>query len=428
MVWSGEQVLALAPDRGSATAAQKLSGSAPWSGTGADDAAVWGECKGSGKNPYRVVVDLGGPAYKCSCPSRKFPCKHALGLLLLRSAGQVGASAPPEWAATWLQERAKRAAAPPPAAATAPDPAAAAKRAERRDGRIAAGVEELDRWLTDQVRTGLSELRQGGYRHVEPVAARMVDAQAPGLAAALRRLPGVAAGRADWTGPVLEELGLLRLTVAGHRHLDRLPPELAASVRREVGQPVAREDVLATPPVADRWQVLGRHDEEQDRLTVRRIWLRGATTGRAALVLSFAAAGQPLDASLLTGTSVDADLHFYPGAAPLRALVGERRGGPEPVTALTGGDLGDAAAGFAAAVAADPWTQVRPVVVAGLTPVAGDHWQARDAAGVRVPLRPSWPLLAVSGGHPVTVAGEYSPAGLRALSVLDPDQGRLVSL
>jgi SWIM zinc finger len=43
---------------------------------------VWGLCAGSGKRPYQTVVDLTGPAYKCSCPSRKFPCKHALALLL----------------------------------------------------------------------------------------------------------------------------------------------------------------------------------------------------------------------------------------------------------------------------------------------------------------------------------------------------------
>nr|WP_279163542.1 SWIM zinc finger family protein [Rhodococcus erythropolis] len=35
------------------------------------------------------MVDLRGPAYKCSCPSRKFPCKHALGLLVEWSEGRV---------------------------------------------------------------------------------------------------------------------------------------------------------------------------------------------------------------------------------------------------------------------------------------------------------------------------------------------------
>jgi hypothetical protein len=432
--WTVEQVLALAPDAGSVAAARRLAGAGSWSGAGTqpEPAAVWGECAGSGTVPYRTVVDLGGPAYRCSCPSRKFPCKHALGLLLLWSAGGVNAGLAPEWAASWLDGRAAAAAdraAAAPVTRAAPDADAARDRAEKRRRRVAAGVEELDRWLLDQVRAGLGPLRQGGYRHVEPVAARMVDAQAPGLAAALRRLPGVAAGRADWPGPVLEELGLLRLAVTGHRALDRLPAGLAAAVRREVGYPVAREDVLAGPAVADRWLVVGQQDAEQERLTVRRVWLLGERTGRPALVLSFAAAGQTLDASLLPGAGFDGDLHFYPGGAPLRALVGERRGGPAAVTALAGGTLAEAAAAYGAAVAADPWTDAWPAAVAGLVPVPGEPWQVVDATGRRAPLLGEpWRLLAVSGGHPVTAVVEHTPAGLRALSVLDPERPGLVPL
>ena len=75
-------MLALAPDTSSQRAAAGLAGASPWSGWGASGELVWGSCAGSGKDPYQVAVDLAGPAYRCSCPSRKFPCKHALGLLL----------------------------------------------------------------------------------------------------------------------------------------------------------------------------------------------------------------------------------------------------------------------------------------------------------------------------------------------------------
>src|ERR1700744_2368868 len=85
--WSTEHVLSLAPDAASQKAGGKLSGPSPWSGVGCGQGALWGACKGSGSTPYRTVVELATPAYQCSCPSRKFPCKHALGLLLLWSAG-----------------------------------------------------------------------------------------------------------------------------------------------------------------------------------------------------------------------------------------------------------------------------------------------------------------------------------------------------
>ncbi len=71
---------------------------------------LWGLCAGSGKNPYQTIVDLSGPAYKCSCPSRKFPCKHALGLLLNWANGSVPEeSAPADFARAWLDDRRARA-------------------------------------------------------------------------------------------------------------------------------------------------------------------------------------------------------------------------------------------------------------------------------------------------------------------------------
>ncbi len=89
MDWSAETIEALAPDAASVTAARKLARPAPWSATGCDERALWGLCKGSGSTPYQTQVDLSEPAFKCSCPSRKFPCKHALALMLLRAGGDV---------------------------------------------------------------------------------------------------------------------------------------------------------------------------------------------------------------------------------------------------------------------------------------------------------------------------------------------------
>ena len=74
---------------------------------------VWGLCAGSGKQPYQTVVDMSGPAYRCSCPSRKVPCKHALALLLNWANGDVPERAvPPDFARAWWAGRRARAAAP----------------------------------------------------------------------------------------------------------------------------------------------------------------------------------------------------------------------------------------------------------------------------------------------------------------------------
>ena len=74
-----EKIEALAPDQASLVAARKLVKASGWSGLSSDSAGlIWGECQGSGSSPYRVIVSEADAGYKCTCPSRKFPCKHSL--------------------------------------------------------------------------------------------------------------------------------------------------------------------------------------------------------------------------------------------------------------------------------------------------------------------------------------------------------------
>ena len=432
--WDRVRVLALAPDAPSQRAAQSLMSGRAWPLTGAAEPGVlWGECAGSAATPYRTVIDLSGPAYRCSCPSRKFPCKHVLALLLLWADGAVkdDPGGPPGWAATWLAARAAKAGGAPPRDAAEPrDPKTAARRAEQREARVASGLAELDRWLCDQVRQGLAASQQAGYRHWDDIAARMVDAQAPGLAERLRALASVPHSGPGWDGQLLEEYALIRVLAVAYRRQAGLPAPLRETVRSRIGFSLRQADVLAAgQPARDHWQVLARRDAEQDRIRSRRTWLRGRETGRVALVLSYAAAGQALDESLTVGTGADADLVFYPGAVPLRALVLARDGavdGPAP----EGGTIAGLLAGCAAALAGDPWLDSWPAVL-DVTPARSPVLAVSDAAGDAVPLHPGagdcWPLFALSAGRPVTVAGEWTPRGLWPLTAWD-ESGRTVPL
>jgi hypothetical protein len=426
--WPRERVLGLAPDPASARAADGLAAPSRWSHTGRHGDALWGSCAGSGSRPYQVLVDLSGPAWSCSCPSRKQPCKHALGLLLLAGDGRVaGAPALPPAAEAWLAARAERAghAAPPAARASEAlaDPAAAAARAARRAERVRLGLEELDVWLCDQVRGGLAALQRAGYAPVDQMAARMVDAQAPGVAGLLRALPARFVGE-GWPARTLEHLAMLRLLVAAHRRLDQLPADLAETVRSRVGYPVSRESVLARPAVRDRWAVLGYVDVQDLRLTTRRVWLRGQATGRWALLLSFAAGGAVLDGSVMPGVTLDADVHLYPGAGQLRGLLGTEDARTGTVGDVEGESVTRAAAAFGELVVADPWAERLPVVLRG-APIPperdGGRWRFRDVDGAAVPLLAgveAWQLLARSMGDPVEVMGEWTRDGFLPLGFL----------
>ena len=433
--WDRERVLALASDAPSQRTAQSLASGRAWTAAGAaaEADAVWGECRGSASAPYRAVVDLTGPAYRCSCPSRKFPCKHVLALLLLWSEGSVpdDAAGPPDWAGSWLIARAATADGAPSGGQAEPkDPKAAARRAEQRENRVASGLAELDRWLCDQARQGLAASQRAGYGHWDDIAARMIDAQAPGLAERLRALASVPHSGTGWDGRLLEEYALLHLLAVAYRRQGELPSPLRETVRSRIGFSLRQADVLAGgDPVRDHWQVLARRDVEQDRIRSRRTWLRGRKTGRDALLLSFAAAGQALDDSLAVGTDADADLVFYPGAVPLRAVVlarhGGNGGGPPD-----GGTIAGLLAGYAAALSADPWLDSWLAVVA-VTPSRAPAPAVRDPAGDALPLHPGagdcWPLFALSGGRPVTMAGEWTPRGLWPLTAWD-DAGWAVPL
>ena len=178
------------------------------------------------------------------------------------------------------------------------------------------------------MRTGLAD---AGLHRPEPweaMAARLVDAQAGSLANRLRRLAARVATAPDHHELVVAELGLLHLLACGGRRTVHLPGPLADAVRAAVGWTVRQDDVRALPPVTDRWLVAGRSDVQEDRIVVRRTWLQGTGSGRWAMVLSFAAYGQALDGGLPVGAALEADVHFYPSARPLRALLGVVHSGP----------------------------------------------------------------------------------------------------
>ncbi|WP_234421932.1 SWIM zinc finger family protein [Streptomyces sp. CB00316] len=444
--WTVEQVLSLAPDDASRKAGNKLATAGHWTGTGFDGSgAVWGLCKGSGSKPYQTVVDTTGPAYKCSCPSRKFPCKHALGLLLLRASGDgaVQQGEPADWAAQWLTARrgraeakqAEREAAAGGEPASGPaDSTAARKRAERRAERVTGGALELEQRLSDLLRGGLATADRTGYALWDETAARMVDAQAPGLAGRVRELGAIPGSGPGWPVRLLEECGLLHLLDTAWLGRERLPAPLAATVRTRVGLPMSAEG----PPVRDHWLVLAQYDTPDGRLTTRRIWLYGRESGRTALLLSFGAMGRAPELALPVGVTIDAELTPYPGGG-LRADLGRQfappvaaPGAPVPDTPPPGGSTAAALAAYGEALRDDPWLDAWPVTLRDVIPVPSeDGWQVADAESASaLPLssaalsRPGlWKLVAVSGGGPVTVFGELGHRGFDPFAVWDTRAG-----
>jgi len=443
--WSPEQVEAIAPTPAALSAARPLTTVAKWGGLGADERAVWGSCRGSGAEPYDTWVDHVGVVSRCTCPSRRHPCKHVLALLLLWVHGEVPDVAAPSGVVTWLDARQvfdtrrvsdteNRPSTPASTTTTTTtgegasdevpsrDDAVEPDRDRARDERVErmfAGLTELDRWLDDRMRTGLADPALAKYSTWDDLAARLVDAQAGSLANRIRRLAGLVGASPDWHSDVLAELGLLHLLSQAGRRLGSLPGPLADAVATTVGWQVRQADVLGGVPDTDRWVVAARSDTREDRIEVRRHWLRGTASGRWALVLSFAAYRQSLDTSLTVGTAIDADLHRYPGPA-LRALVGERHGDPIEPARPPAVDVVAACGAVGTMLAAEPWLDRVPFTVTAAIADVGTGFALADEGGT-LPLvaqgRSLATLLAVAGGGFVDVTCEWTSHGVVPLTV-----------
>lgn len=413
-----EAVLALAPDSSSAKSARDLVLPAKWPLLGADESAAWGECQGSGAKPYQTQVDLSGPAFRCSCPSRKFPCKHGLALLLMRvqHPAAFGAGPAPAWVSEWLSSRADKAQKKEAREATRAAAPVDAQAAERRDAqrwqRIEAAAQELQRWLADQIAQGLGAIGEEAPEAWRTMARRMVDAQAPGFGQRLHEAADGLRRGTDWPERTLQRLGLLQLACDAFSRRAQLPAAVQADLRVFAGWPLDRSEVLAVGErVSDRWCVLGSVTEErEDRLTERRVWLLGERSGRRAWLLDHAFGGRGFEQAWLPASSVEATLAYFPGAAALRALAVDVMTEPGPARWPAGGGDTEWQA-LAQRVAACPWIRLHPLVLREALPLRHEGQSLLISEGRSLPMAlgdtDAWTLLAAAGGRPLQLMGEW---------------------
>lgn len=410
--WNETFVQTLVTDSGTLRDAEKLARSGKWSDLGSDTQSAWGLVQGSGKSPYQVCIALNDAATKCSCPSRKFPCKHAVGLMLLLARGNVSAQAEsPKWVTMWLEGRERKREAAP-TVSKAPDAAAQAKREAARAAKVSAGIEELRLFLEDLMRRGLSDPDVKSYAFWDRVAARMVDAQMQSIARRLRALGGVPfQKKADWVSLLMDEVGRLYTLTEAYQRIESLPESLSHDIRAALGFNLKQDEVLEQGTgVSDRWQVLGIQMEQVEQLQERRTWLYGEATNRYALLLDFSHRSRPFDTHYPLGQSFVGELVYYPSAYPQRAIVKERKSGysliryPEIRLADTVEDILNT---YADALAINPFLQYIP---AGLQQGWATRSDLIDTKGMKLPLSrgaPSQWLNAVMGGNWLPIFGEW---------------------
>ena len=432
MIWSPEKILSVAPDTATARRGEELGTIRKWRNLEGNAKALWGECKSSGAGFYKTQIDLNGPAFKCNCPSRKFPCKHAIGLLYLymnnSDAFRITEDLPPELA-EWLENRKNR-----PSKSNGNEPVdeekikRAAKRREKRLEKMTAGFEDLEIWLSDLIRQGLATTEGQPYNFWQSISARMVDAQIGGIGRKLKAIPLLHGANTKWPERMLAEFAQFYLLVKGFKNLDKLPVPLQTELLSVAGLNIQKDDLLPLEGTIDEWKVVGIIEGMDDNLNFRRTWLYGAKTKKTALILDFSFGDAGYQTNWIIGQNLQAELVFYPSSFPLRAILKEHFGNIDFSGKLNGfKTLESFFKYYTKAIGDNPWLLDFPCLLEGITPLMKkDELILIDKKKKWIPslnkANKGWKLIALSGGHPITIFGEWSGELFVPLSVISNDQ------
>jgi len=306
------------------------------------------------------------------------------------------------------------------------------KTSEKRLFQMNKGLEELALWMGDLIRQGLGRLGEQDEQVFERFAAHMVDAKLGSIGRRIRSWKKFL-GREDGHEQLLAEMGDLLLLVRAFQRPGSLPEDLGQDVFQLAGLAPKKEEVLEGDPVEGTWTVAGVVSGEEENLRFRRTWLQRLENGSFALLLDFAWGDQPYERSWKPGQQFKGSLVYYPSAYPMRALVREPGKPTFAGPALKGcPSLDELGRQFSQALSQQPWLQRLPVILENAIPLRtnDDHWALADKRLLTIPLlctpETGWALLSVSGGHPISVFGEYNGATFSPLSCLSA--GRLIPL
>lgn len=339
MKLSVEQIEKLAPKPSTFTAGKKYNSHGKWKSFGKSDRAIFGAIQGSGSKPYLVQVDTNEFACKCSCPSRQFPCKHSIGLLLLYSLEHelFEKVEEPEYVSTWIDKReAKRNKSEEVAKELTPEEIqkrakSKEKRTKDREKFVDGGVDELLLWLKDLVRIGIIDFPSKHVSFFHQTAAKMVDAKVPGLAARVKAFNDVDFSDNEmWQNEVLGKISNLFLLLQSYKNKDKLQPVVLQKVKSLLGYTFKKADLLEskeTLRIVDKWLILGSQERYVDDIKVLKTWGKGLDTGQDIIILEFISRfsnGEKIQ--LIEGSVIEAEMVFYPDTLPYRAFVHDYKG------------------------------------------------------------------------------------------------------
>lgn len=222
----------------------------------ADETILFGECQGSGKEPYRCSCDFiqpDKPTHRCNCPSRQFPCKHCLGLMYAYAQRKKFTTADVPEDVQAKRDKVQARVEKKQVEADKPRQVNKSALAKKIKAQL-DGIDVLERLTHDLARLGIGNMNAKLAREMEEQAKQLGNAYLPGAQAALHNYTKLFAGddgkfadrsaaqRERIYSEALDQLGRLHALVKQgraylHKRLDdpELTPETDSSIAAWLG-------------------------------------------------------------------------------------------------------------------------------------------------------------------------------------------------
>ncbi len=286
-----------------------------------------------------------------------------------------------------------------------------------------AGNAELQSRLLDLIRGGLVELDLAPPQYFEEFAARMVDAQLGSIAKRIRSWASFREIFSDtWHEKLLDELGALYIFSKAFQNFDKLSENLQDELLAQAGVTTRTSDLFLQDGIQDDWLVLGQiKNPEPNNLTSRRTWFIGKETKKIVLTLDYTFGTADFTTLWLKGLVYSGEVVYYPTAYPLRVAFKTVDLAPDFTQVAGYQKLESFLTDYADALAKNPWLPQFPVLLTAVTPVFSENKfllmdnEKKYIFTEGVEVKP-WELLAMSGGQPITVFGEWDGQALKILN------------
>jgi hypothetical protein len=161
-----------------------------------DETLLFGECQGSGKEPYRCSCDFirpDKPTHRCTCPSRQFPCKHCLGLMYAYVQKRKFTPAPVPEDLQAKREKMQAQAEKKQTQPAKPKQVNLSALAKKIKAQL-DGIDVLERLTHDLIRMGIGNMNAKLAHEMEEQAKQLGNAYLPGAQAALHNYTRLFAG------------------------------------------------------------------------------------------------------------------------------------------------------------------------------------------------------------------------------------------